>query len=124
MKISIISFNLFLKEYQIFDNFFFLSGLQFLNLFFFHEAEGKSYRRNLLIPDFGNNWEDFAIAFIIGYPETTVTGWSKLPVNSGMFRFGTALAKNSLKISRSFFVIKTRKLKSETHFGSKPLGKN
>ena len=77
MKISIFSFNLFLKEYQIFDKFFFLSGLQFFNLFFFPEAEGKSYRRNLLIPDFGNNWEDFAIAFIIGHPEATVTGWSK-----------------------------------------------
>ena len=74
--------------------------MQFFNLFFFHEAEGKSYRRNLLIPDFGNNWEDFAIAFIIGHPEATVTGWSKLPVNSGMFRFGTALAKNSLKFRK------------------------
>ena len=40
----------------------------------------------------------FAVAFIIGHLETTMPDCSKLPLNSGMFRFGAVLTKNALKI--------------------------
>ena len=42
----------------------------------------------------------FAIVFIIEYVKTTVLDWSKLPVNSGIFRAGTTLKKIPLKISQ------------------------
>ena len=44
----------------------------------------------------------FATTFIIGHAERTVPGWSRLPVNSGMLRFGTASIKNSLKYFNNF----------------------
>ena len=40
----------------------------------------------------------FAIAFIIGHLETTMSDCSKLPLNAGMFRFGAVLTKSALKI--------------------------
>ena len=82
-------------------------SLRFLSIFWvflLHEVEGKRYERKLLIPNFRNTWMIFIFCISVYYwtRRNNVTIWSKLPVLIHLFRFGTALAKNSQKVSESF----------------------
>ena len=84
-------------------SFLFTQVLQyFFDFLFFHKAEGTEEACLFLILVTLGRFSYFAVAFIIVHAETTMPDWSKLPVNSGMFRFEIALPKISLKILQSF----------------------